>query len=55
MPDLGKYVVPILMAYGSTITILFSILSISLYDSKKAKNTLEKIDKKRTEAVEKIN
>jgi hypothetical protein len=55
MPDLGKYAVPILMAYGSTITILFYIFFISLYHSKKAKNDLEKIDKKRIKAVEKNN
>ena len=53
MPDLGKYTFAVLGAYGVTFTIILFILFISLHKAKQAKNTLKKLDEKRTNKIDK--
>ena len=53
MPDLGKYTLAVVGAYGSAITIIAFIVCISLHEAKRAKNILKKINEKRTNKIDK--
>ena len=52
MPELGKYTLSILGAYGTTIAIILLIIFISLHKARRAKNILKKIHEKRTETID---
>ena len=46
IPDLGKYAVDVLSAYVIALVLLFALVSLSLRQSAKARNDLERAEKK---------
>jgi heme exporter protein D len=42
MPDLGKYTLTVLSAYGVSITLILGVVWLSLYQSRKAKQALDR-------------
>jgi len=48
LPDLGKYAVPVLAAYASMIVLLGGLALISLRNATKSKETLARLEAKRT-------
>lgn len=46
IPDLGKYAVTVLSAYGASIALLALLVWTSLRASRKAKDNLEKVERK---------
>ncbi|MCF6272083.1 MAG: heme exporter protein CcmD [Rhodobacteraceae bacterium] len=47
LPDLGKYVVPVLSAYGAMIILAGGLVLASLKSAKDSKKTLAKLEQKR--------
>lgn len=46
IPDLGKYAGTVLSAYGASIVLLIGLVWMSLRASQKAKNDLQKVERK---------
>lgn len=46
IPDLGKYTVTVLSAYGASIALLVLLVWASLRASRKARKDLEKVERK---------
>ena len=46
-PELGKYAVPVLAAYGATIVLLAGLVLISLKRGKDSKKTLARLEQNR--------
>jgi len=46
-PDLGKYAVAVLSAYGSMIVLMLGLILISLRNAKKSKETLARLEENR--------
>lgn len=49
MPELGKYAVAVMSAYGVTVVLLVAIIGLSLWRSARVKHALE-AQEKRTDA-----
>lgn len=47
MPDLGKYAVSVLSAYGASILLLVGIVVLSLRAGRKARSELSEVEKRR--------
>lgn len=47
MPDLGKYAVTILSAYGVTIILLVGVIATSLMKARKTKDQLAELEARR--------
>ncbi|THH39177.1 heme exporter protein CcmD [Aliishimia ponticola] len=47
MPDLGKYAVTVLSAYGASIVLLIGLVLISLRAGRKARRALEAVETRR--------
>ncbi len=46
-PDLGKYVIPVLSAYGAMFALVGGLIFISIKEARKSKATLAKLEEKR--------
>ncbi len=44
MPDLGKYAVEVLAAYGVTLVLLAGIVALSLYQARRSKRDLNRFE-----------
>jgi|TARA_B100000700_G_C14782061_1_gene731839 heme exporter protein D len=55
MPDLGKYAIPVLTAYGSTILILLSVISFTIFKSRKTKKILENLESEEFKVTDEKN
>jgi len=47
LPDLGKYAIPVLSAYGAMIVLLTGLILLSLTRAKQSKAILAELEKKR--------
>ena len=47
LPDLGKYALPVLSAYGSLIILIFGLIFASLRRAKKSRETLAQLEQNR--------
>ena len=47
LPDLGKYAVPVLVAYASLIVLLGGLFWVSLRNAKKSRETLARLEENR--------
>lgn len=44
IPDLGKYAIPVLSAYGVSLVLIVGLVMLSIRRSKKARAELEKVE-----------
>ena len=44
MPDLGKYATEVLSAYGVSVVLLLAIIGLTLWQSRKARAELQRLD-----------
>ena len=47
LPDLGKYAIPVLSAYGAMLMLIIGLILLSLRSAKKSKQTLARLEEKR--------
>ncbi len=46
LPDLGKYLIPVLSAYAAMIVLILGLLAVSLARGKSSKKTLAELEEK---------